>query len=305
MLAQHVMDMFVNVCPAVKACLAVKARPAVKVCPAVNASAALVRRGYKGNLLSCFLQEIYTAVPTINRTKMARKEEERSRRHRSHRRRDERESRSSSGRGDVRLGPVPEVPKEVVPVVPVVRVAATDPVSVSTFRPPRVGSGVLPEIDEVVCRLIAIEDVVSRVEQQILRREETCMLQETDMRMEKKLDKIGDFLVETLRSMDERGKASDGALLSESENLEKWKQLATTVVTEIKQALIESTGSQKREPTSTHHYRRWSASRVKLLSLAAFVFCCFVLIVISNTDLATEYVRHDLQHPATKKWPFF
>jgi hypothetical protein len=188
----------------------------------------------------------------------------------------------------VRLGPLPEVPKEVVPVVPV---AATDPVSVSTFRPPRVGSGVLPVGDEVVRRLIAIEDVVSRVEQQIIWREETCMLQETDRRMEKKLDKIEDCLVETLGSMDERGKASDGALLSESENLEKWKQLATTVVREIKQALIESTGSQKREPTSTDHYPRQSASRVEFLFFAAVVFCCFVLIVISNTDLVTEHVR--------------
>jgi hypothetical protein len=212
---------------------------------------------------------------------MAKTSEERTHRsHRSHKSRDEKESRSSSGRVGARPVPVPEVQIESAPVAA--------PVSVPLFRPPRVGSGVIPVMDEVVSRLSAIEDAVSRVKQQILRMEETCMSQEIDMRMEKKLDKIGDFLVETLRSMDERGKASDGALLSESENLEKWKQLATTVVREIKQALIESTGSQKREPTSTHHYLRRSASRVELLSLAAVAFCCFVLIVISNTDLATE-----------------
>jgi hypothetical protein len=130
------------------------------------------------------------------------------------------------------------------------------------------------------------------------------MSQEIDMIMEKKLDKIGDCLVETLSSMDERGKASDGALLSESENLEKWKQLATTVVRGMKQELTESVGSQKREPTSTDHYWRGSASRVEFLSLAAVVFCCFVLIVISNPDLATECVRYNLHHPATKK-PLF
>jgi hypothetical protein len=146
----------------------------------------------------------------------------------------------------------------------------------------RIGSATLPVRDEVVCRLSAIEDVVLRLEQQMLRMEQVFALSPPiEGKMEKKLDDIEDSLVEVLKCMGEREKASDGALLAEGENAEKWKQLAMTIVRAMKQALTDSTAG--------HVGPRMRATQKKFE-----IHQVLVDVLLDSVDVMTTVVRTGL-----------